>query len=127
MNALLKHWIYMLFFFLLAFMVSEEPATVDPATAVPVSYTSHYEPQQDPYEKAMDFLFDHQFADVPQTALSVDNSQLMKFKCLVRVLASFQELRKQSQQPSRCNDHRFHSLYPESVDYYVYTLRHILI
>lgn len=127
MSALLKHGMYMIFFFLLALTVSEESATVEQATAMPVSATSHYEPLRDPYEKTMDYLFDHQFADMPQTAFSADYSPLSKFKCLVRLLSSFQDRYKQSLPQARCKAHPEHAPCTEAVDYYVFTLRHILI
>lgn len=125
MNNMLKHIVYFLLFLLFTVTVEKDYNATKPANCQP--NTSCYQQQQDPCKKTVDFLFTNHFADMPQAALSLDNPNTSKFKCLVRLLAALNELKKQELQTNHIICHSLYPLHSDAVDYYIYALRRIII
>ena len=125
MNNTLRYIVYILFFLLFTVTVDQDHYTAEPASGH--SGTSCYQQQQDPCKKTMDFLFTNHFADLPQTAISLDSPASSKFKCMVRILTALNELKKQELQTSHIVCHTFYPLPTNAVDYYIYALRRIII
>ena len=124
MNNMLRSIVYILFFLL---FVTVEQDSYAQDTANSQTNTSCYQQQQDPCKKAVDFLFTNHFADIPQMAVSFDNPGASKFKCIARLLAALNEYKKQEKQTNNIDYHSIHLLHADVVDYYVYTLRRIII
>lgn len=125
MNNMLRYIVYILLFLLFTITVDQDYHTVETTDLPP--QTSYYQQQQDPCKRTVDFLFTNNFADMPQIAISLDNPSTSKFKCIVRILAALNELKKQELQTNHIVCHTFHSLYTDAVDYYIYALRRIII
>ena len=125
MNNMLRYIVYILLFLLFTITVGQDYHTVETTDLPP--QTSCYQQQQDPCKRTVDFLFTNNFADMPQIAISLDNPSTSKFKCIVRILAALNELKKQELQTNHIVCHTFHSLYTDAVDYYIYALRRIII
>lgn len=125
MNNMLKYIVYILFFLLFIVTVGQDYNATKPTICHP--NTSCYQQQQDPCKKTVDFLFTNHFADMPQTAISLDNSANSKFKCLVRLLTALNELKKQELQTNHIICHSLYPLHSDTVDYYIYALRRIII
>lgn len=125
MNNMLRYIVYILLFLLFTITVGQDYHTVETTDLPP--QTSCYQQQQDPCKRTVDFLFTNNFADMPQIAISLDNPSTSKFKCIVRILAALNELKKQEVQTNHIVCHTFHSLYTDAVDYYIYALRRIII
>lgn len=121
MNNMLRYIVYILLFLLFTITVGQDYHTVETTDLPP--QTSCYQQQQDPCKRTVDFLFTNNFADMPQIA----NPSTSKFKCIVRILAALNELKKQELQTNHIVCHTFHSLYTDAVDYYIYALRRIII
>ena len=125
MNNMLKYIGYILFFLLFTVTVGQDYHATKPTICHP--NTSCYQQQQDPCKKTVDFLFTNHFADMPQTAISLDNPANSKFKCLVRLLTTLHELNKQELQANNIICHSSYLLHTDAVDYYIYALRRIII
>ena len=111
MNNMLRYIVYILLFLLFTITVGQDYHTVETTDLPP--QTSCYQQQQDPCKRTVDFLFTNNFADMPQIAISLDNPSTSKFKCIVRILAALNELKKQELQTNHIVCHTFHSLYTE--------------
>lgn len=122
---MLRHIVYTLLFLLFTLTVGGSDHAIESSGCL--SVTSCYQQQQDPCKKTMDFLFTNHFADMPQPVLSADKASTSKFKCIVRVLATLNELKKQELQTNHTVCHPFHGLYTDAVDYYIYALRRIIV
>ena len=96
MNNMLRYIVYILLFLLFTITVGQDYHTVETTDLPP--QTSCYQQQQDPCKRTVDFLFTNNFADMPQIAISLDNPSTSKFKCIVRILAALNELKKQELQ-----------------------------
>lgn len=92
MNNMLRYIVYILLFLLFTITVDQDYHTVETTDLPP--QTSCYQQQQDPCKRTVDFLFTNNFADMPQIAISLDNPSTSKFKCIVRILAALNELKK---------------------------------
>lgn len=125
MNNVLKSIVYIFFFLLFMVTVGQDEYIQEKADRHP--NTSCYQQQRTPCKKTMDFLFNNNYADIPQMAVSLDNPTNSKFKCIARLLTALNELKKQELQTNHIVCHSFYSLHADAVDYYVYALRRIII
>lgn len=125
MNNMLKSIVYILFFLLFMLVVGQDQCAMEPTNCH--SDTTCYQQQPDPCKKAVDYLFTNRFADIPQMAISLDNPDHSKFKCIVRLLAAVREYKKQELQTNHIDCRSAYSLHTDAVDYYIYALRRIII
>ncbi|WP_455671842.1 hypothetical protein [Phocaeicola sp.] len=116
-----------LLFSLLIMAVAGQEDYASSAKSISHTPTSSYRQSQSPCKRTMDFIFTHRFADMPQAVLSLDNPDSSKSKCVLRLLASLNEFRKQELQTTHIDHHLLSSHYPHAVDYYIYALRRIII
>lgn len=125
MNNMLKSVVYILFFLLFIVTVGQDHYIFEATNCHP--NTSCYQQQQDPCKRTVDFIFTNNFADVPQIAMSLDNPNTSKFKCIARLLTTLNEHLKQELQTNHIISPSFYSLHTNAVDYYIYALRRIII
>lgn len=125
MNNMLKSIVYILFFLLFMLTVGQDYHAIESTNCHPAA--SCYRQQPDPCQKTVDYLFTNRFADMPQMAISLDNPDHSKFKCIIRLLATVREYKKQELQTNHITCHSAYSLHTDAVDYYIYALRRIII